>query len=219
VQNLFLYTRFFFFLLLIIALVIKKSRGTLKEEVFLLLFALLALFTDALDQLVLTSNLELYAVFNFIATFFVLGFCNRIFSLKKWLWLPIVLIGSYTLFIFLSDFSLLSIISKELIYSDYGFLHAGEMYNLRLLSSFVILPYLFFSIYRETMNSDSFSTSNKTYFALFGFIVLYSVPFLWYLLGRVLIDTDSYNPVAEIVIPTSFVLSYSLLSAAVLWKK
>jgi hypothetical protein len=130
-----------------------------------------------------------------------------------------VLIGSYTLFIFLSNFSLFEVLSGKQMYSDYCFLNTGEMYNLRLLSSFIMLPYLFYAIYAETINSDSFQTSAKTYFALFGFNVLYSVPFLWYLLGRVLIDTDSYNPVAEIVIPTSFVLSYSLLSASVLWKK
>jgi hypothetical protein len=204
---------------LIITLVIKRSRGTLKEEVFLLLFALLALFTDALDQLVFTSNLELYAVFNVIATFFVLGLCNKVISSMNWFFLPIVLIGSYTLFIFLSNFSLFEVSSGEQMYSDYGFLNAGEMYNLRLLSSFIMLPYLFYAIYTETINSDSFSTSNKTYLALFGFITLYSVPFLWYLLGRALIGTDSLKTVAQFVIPTSFVVSYSLLSTSVLWKK
>jgi hypothetical protein len=191
----------------------------LKEEIFILFFAICALVTDVLDQAVFSSNLELYAVFNVIATFFVLGLCNKVISSMNWFFLPIVLIGSYTLFIFLSDFSLFEGSSTKQIYSDYGFLNVGEYYNLRLLSSFIMLPYLFYAIYTETINSDSFSTSNKTYLALFGFIVLYSVPFLWYLLGRALIGTDSLKTVAQFVIPTSFVVSYSLLSASVLWKK
>ena len=218
-QNLFLYTRFCFYLLLIVALVFKSFKGHLREEIFILVFATCALVTDFLDLKVFTSNLELYAIFNAIKTLLVLGLCSNLIPKKRWLSAPMVLIGSYTLFIFLSNFSLFEVLSGEQMYSDYCFLNTGEMYNLRLLSSFIMLPYLFYAIYAETINSDSFQTSAKTYFALFGFNVLYSVPFLWYLLGRVLIDTDSYNPVAEIVIPTSFVLSYSLLSASVLWKK
>jgi hypothetical protein len=193
VQNLFLYTRFCFYLLLIVALVFKSFKGHLREEIFILVFATCALVTDFLDLKVFTSNLELYAIFNAIKTLLVLGLCSNLIPKKRWLSAPMVLIGSYTLFIFLSNFSLFEVLSGKQMYSD--------------------------AIYAETINSDSFQTSAKTYFALFGFNVLYSVPFLWYLLGRVLIDTDSYNPVAEIVIPTSFVLSYSLLSASVLWKK
>jgi hypothetical protein len=219
VQNLFLYTRFFFYLLLIVALVFKSLKGHLKGEIFILVFATCALVTDFLDLKVFTSNLELYAIFNAIKTLLVLGLCSNLIPKKRWLSAPIVLIGSYTLFIFLSDFSLFDGSSTEQIYSDYGFLNVGEYYNLRLLSSFIMLPYLFYAIYTETINSDSFSTSNKTYLALFGFIVLYSVPFLWYLLGRALIGTDSLKTVAQFVIPTSFVVSYSLLSASVLWKK
>jgi hypothetical protein len=215
VQNLFLYTRFFFYLLLIVALVFKSFKGHLREEIFILLTALFALVTDILDQVVFTSNLELYAVFNVIATFFVLGLCHYIIKLKKWLTFSTILIGLYTLFIFLSDYSLFNVSTLDQMYSDYGFLNAGEIYNLRLLSSFVILPCLFYSLYYKIMYSESTRTSFRIYLALFGFITLYSVPFLWYLLGRALIGTDSLKT----VIPTSFVVSYSLLSASVLWKK
>jgi hypothetical protein len=194
-------------------------KGPLKGEIFILLFATLSLLTEILDLVVFTSNLELYAIYNAFKTLFILGLCSNLIPKKRWLSAPMVLIGSFTLFIFLSDYSLFNVSTLDQMYSDYGFLNAGEIYNLRLLSSFVILPYLFYAIYTETINSDSFSTSNKTYLALFGFITLYSVPFLWYLLGRVLVDTDSFKSVIELVIPTSFVVSYSLLSASVLWKK
>jgi len=177
------------------------------------------LVTDVLDQAVFSSNLELYASFNVIATFFVLGFCYSHINAKKWMFIPIILIVSYTFFIFLSDLSLFGTPETEQIYSDYGFLNVGEYHNLRIISSFAILPFLFYSIYSETINSSKVRTSTRTYLAIFGFIVLYSVPFLWYLLGRVLIGSNSFKPIIEFVIPTSFILSYSLLTISALWRK
>jgi hypothetical protein len=191
----------------------------LKEELFILFFAICALVTDVLDQAVFSSNLELYAVYNIFKTFIVLGLCNKVISSMNWFFLPILLIGSYTVFIFLSDLSLFGTPETEQIYSNYGFLNVGEYHNLRIISCFAILPFLFYSTYSETINSSSVRTSARTYLALFGFIVLYSVPFLWYLLGRVLIGTNSFKPMIEFVIPTSFILSYSLLTISALWRK
>ncbi len=218
-EDYYLSVRIITYSLLILVSLFRLLQERTRVVILILIYAQICLLTDFLDVVYISSNLELYSIFNLCRILIIYFLISPQFSNRLILYLSFGFFVLITGLAFLGTYNFEFLNSHTIYTSNYGFLDTYENNLLLLIQTVVVLPLLFFAVYKAIATPTT-KSQVRYYATCFAFILSYAGMLFSTILGNfIILDFKLFIEISTLILYTVFLLSNGFLLGGLLWKK